>query len=344
MNGISAIDRMPTSVPAIEPLLVPCPDESYFAGTSGATTATATSTTAATARATAAVTGFELMAILLALGAAVGWGATDYYGGAATRRDTSVFVIVALSELLGVVLLLPALLAHGVAPPMNPRLLFAVLAGLATTAELSLIYRALSRGNAFITAPVGALGAAVAVTIGLLGGDPLDLAIAAGLLCAVLGGGISAWTSPAGSETGTVQNAGICLGAATAVGAMLICFHAAARVDPYWATATEHLSTALSAGVAALIAGRRSPRHGLPQRPQLRTLALIATVGVGGDLAYAGASHTGALSVVSAISSLYPLTTIVLGRIVQGQRPTPTQLGGIAIAILGAVLLGASTQ
>src|ERR1700691_5167535 len=112
MNGISAIDRMPTSGPAIEPLLVPCPDENDFAGASGATTATATSTTAATARATAAVTGFELMAILLALGAAVGWGATDYYGGAATRRDTSVFVIVALSELLGVVLLLPALLAH----------------------------------------------------------------------------------------------------------------------------------------------------------------------------------------------------------------------------------------
>jgi drug/metabolite transporter (DMT)-like permease len=283
------------------------------------------------------------MAILLALGAAVGWGATDYYGGAAARGDTSVFAIVAFSELLGIVLLLPVLLAHGVVPPSNPRLLFAVLAGLATTAELGLIYRALSRGNAFITAPVGALGAAMAVTIGLIGGDPLSVAIAVGLLCAVLGGGISAWTSPAGSATGTVQNAAICLGAAAAVGTMLICFHAAGRVDPYWATATEHLSTALSAGLAALIAKRRSLRHSLPQRPRLRALALIATVGVGGDLAYAGASHAGALSVVSAISSLYPLTTIALGRLLQGQRASRMQLGGITVAILGAVLLGAST-
>jgi drug/metabolite transporter (DMT)-like permease len=284
------------------------------------------------------------MAILLALGAAVGWGATDYYGGSAARRDTSVFLIVALSELLGVVLLLPALLAHGVAPPMNPRLLFAVLAGLATTAELSLIYRALSRGNAFITAPVGALGAAVAVTIGLLGGDPLDVAIAVGLLCAVLGGALSTWTSPPAGTGGRMQNAAICLGAAAAVGTMLICFHAAGRVDPYWATATEHLSTALSAGLVALIASRRSLRESLPQRPRLRMIALIATVGVGGDLAYAGASHTGTLSVVSAISSLYPLTTIVLGRLLQGQRASRMQLGGIAVAILGAVLLGAATR
>ena len=113
------------------------------------------------------------MAILFAAAAAIGWGASDFFGGDASRRDTSVFVIVALSELLGVLLLLPALVVRGVAPPTNPRLLFAVLAGVAVTAELGLIYRALSRGDAFITAPVGALGAAGAVTIGLIGGDPL---------------------------------------------------------------------------------------------------------------------------------------------------------------------------
>jgi drug/metabolite transporter (DMT)-like permease len=191
---------------------------------------------------------------------------------------------------------------------------------------------------------VGALGAATAVTIGLIGGDPLDLLIAAGLLCALLGGGVSAWSSPATGAATAIGNALTCLGAAAAVGAMLTCFHAAARVDPYWATATEHISTAMSAGLAALLSSRRSLRRSLPQRSDMRALALVATAGVGGDLAFAAASRQGALSIVSAISSLYPITTIALGGLLRGQRPTRVQILGIALALLGATLLGAATR
>lgn len=282
------------------------------------------------------------MALLLAVGAAAGWGATDYFGGHATRLNTPVFVVVAVSELLGVVLLAPVLLARGVAPPGSPRLLLAAVAGLAVTVELGLVYRALSRGDAFITAPVGAFGAAAAVAIGLIGGDPLDLAIAGGLLCALLGGGVSAWTSPnAGSRT-TAQTVAICAGAAAALGTMLTCLHAAGRLDPYWATAIEHLATALSAGFLAVVGQRRSPRRSASWRAQLPTLALVATLGAGGDLAYATASHGGALSVVSAISSLYPVTTIALAYMVQGRRTTRVQLLGICVALAGAALLGAA--
>src|SRR6202034_1006026 len=201
------------------------------------------------------------MAILFAAAAAIGWGASDFFGGDASRRDTSVFVIVALSELLGVLLLLPALVVRGVAPPTNPRLLFAALAGVAVTAELSLVYRALSRGNAFITAPVGALGAAAAVSIGLISGDRLYAAIAARLFCGVLGGGVSAWSTPNASRAAAIQNVAICLGAAAAVATMLACFHDAGQVDPLWATATEHVSTGISAGLAVLVGNRQSLRR-----------------------------------------------------------------------------------
>jgi hypothetical protein len=61
---------------------------------------------------------------------------------------------------------------------------------------------------------------------------------------------------------------------------------------------------------------------------QLPKLAVVALGGAGGDLAYAVASG-GALSVVSAASSLYPLATIALGVALQGQRPTRVQLAGI---------------
>jgi drug/metabolite transporter (DMT)-like permease len=209
------------------------------------------------------------------------------------------------------------------------------------TAELSLIYLALSQGEAFITAPVGALGAAAAVTVGLIGGDPLNLAIAAGLLCALIGGSASGWTSAARkSGKSPIRSAAICIGAAASVATTLICFHAAGRVDPYWATAAEHASTAVSAGLLALVTNRNRLRECLPHRDQLSGLTVVALAGVGGDLAYAAASRTAALSIVSAISSLYPLTTIALGLAIQRQRAGRIQTAGMVIALIGAALLG----
>jgi drug/metabolite transporter (DMT)-like permease len=310
-------------------------------------------------------------AIWLAACAAVGWGAADYFGGA-SRGRTSVLVVVAVSEGLGLCLLIPVLIARGGPPPASPRLLLAALAGAAVTVELSLIYLALSRGEGFITASVGALGAAAAATAGLIGGDTLDLPVAAGMACALVGGGVTAWTPGGGVRGGgRLRSAALCAGAASAVAVMLISFRGAGRLAPYWATAVEHASTALCAVLIACVASRRSrtrprtrpqggsltrlqsgsltrPQSGprrrlLPEATQVPGLALVAFAGVAGDLAYAGASQHGALSVVSAVSSLYPVTTIALGVAIQRQRPNRIQLAGIVLALVGAAVLGSAT-
>jgi drug/metabolite transporter (DMT)-like permease len=287
-----------------------------------------------------------MIAILLAAATAIGWGASDFFGGDASRDGTPVFLVVAVAELLGGLLVVPVLVARGTPPPDNPRLLFAALAGLAVTCELGLIYRAISRGDAFITAPTAALGAAAAVSAGLVGGDPVSLAVVAGLVLALLGGGASAWSSsttqrPGGSPWRT---AATCVAAAAAVASSLITLHAAGRIDPYWATEIEHLSTAASAGIAALVASRGSLRHCLPGPAEMPKIGLIALVGVGADLAYTTASRSGALSIVSAVSSLYPVATIALGLLLTGQRATRVQVAGIGLALAGAVLLGTASH
>jgi drug/metabolite transporter (DMT)-like permease len=287
-----------------------------------------------------------MLVILLAAVAAIGWGASDYFGGDTSRRDVPVFAIVAVAELAGAIMMLPVLAARGMLPPARPGLALAAMAGVAVTIELGLIYRALGSGHAFITAPVGALGAAMAATVGLITGDPISLTITAGLAFALLGAGISSWTSPARSSNGApAQTATICLAAAASVAIALTCLHTAGRLDPYWATFTEHASTALSAALIAIVGARRSPRRSrrnLPGRCQLPALAIIAVTGLGGDLAYTTASGHGTLSIVAAISSLYPITTIVLGLLMKGSRPTRIQLAGITLALLGATLLSAA--
>ncbi len=287
-------------------------------------------------------------AVVLAAMAAVGWGASDYFGGDASRAEVPVFVVVAVAELIGVALLVPVLLARGVAPPADPRLLLAGVAGVTVTIELSLIYRALSHGRAFITAPVGALGSVFAVAVGLTAGERLGPVVALGLSCAVVGGCISSWSSAADAGEGsgrTLKAILTCLAAAAAVGATLSCLHAAAQVDPYWATAVMHLSTAISAAGAAVVGARgrrRSLRSLIPDRARLPKLALIAVVGVVGDVAYAIASHRGALAIVAAVSSLYPVTTIALGRLLGRSHPTRLQLAGIVLGLCGGAVLGAA--
>jgi drug/metabolite transporter (DMT)-like permease len=82
----------------------------------------------------------------------------------------------------------------------------------------------------------------------------------------------------------------------------------------------------------------------MPGSRQLAMLAVIAVAGAGGDLAYTAASRQGTLSVVSAVSSLYPLATIALGRVLRGGRATRVQLAGAALAVAGTVVLGAAAH
>jgi drug/metabolite transporter (DMT)-like permease len=288
-----------------------------------------------------------MMAIPLAAVAALGWGVSDFLGGAAQDRRTPVFSVVAIAELIGVVLLVPVVAARGL-PPADPRLLLACVAGLGVTLELSLIYAALSAGAAFITAPVGALGTALAVGAGLLGGDPLTAAIAAGLALAVGGGALSAG---AGTDDGhgrlsAGRSVAVCAGAAIGVASGLVALHGAGQVDPYWTVAIEHLTTAVSSGAIAVAVVRRDRRGTarlLPTRDRWRALTVIALTGTGGDVAYTAASRGGALSIVSAIASMYPIATVALGGALAHRRPTPPQAIGIGLALAGAALLGAAS-
>jgi drug/metabolite transporter (DMT)-like permease len=283
-----------------------------------------------------------MIAIGLAAVTALGWGVSDYFGGDSSGHETPVFVVLAVVEGIGLLLLVPVLLARGVAPPISPQLLLAALAGVAVTVELGVVYAALGRGDTFIGAPTGAIGAAIAVVAGLIGGDPLGLMLTLGLICALLGGGLSAWAKPAGKARPGWRAFASVLLASAAVGTMLVSLNGAGRLDAYWAIAVERLSTI---GSALVLVGVR--RHGrrpvhLPRREEWPRLGLVGALGLAGDLAYAAAARHGSLSIISAISSLYPIPTIALGQLLGGKRTSVPQLAGATLALSGAVLLGAT--
>ena len=100
--------------------------------------------------------------------------------------------------------------------------------------------------------------------------------------------------------------------------------------------AAEVAELAVAGAAAALTRNLRLPR-GRPGR-----LAVVAGVaGAAGTLLYFYASHDGFLAVVAVLTSLYPASTIVLARILLGERLTRLRLTGLALAGACVALIAA---
>lgn len=286
--------------------------------------------------------------MLLALIASVSWGASDFLGGFASR-GSPLPVVLAGSQLAGLLLFAPILALHGVPMPGDTRLLYGLAAGLIAVAELGLIYAALRRGPVVVMAPIAALGACLPVVVGIAGGDQVDMVIAIGLVSALAGSVGASW-APGDGRPGreALVTAAMAVGAAIGAGTILLLIDASSKADAWWTIAAVRggaIAVALPLlGAYAFTRPGRAFLAGDRRRLTLAAAATIAAVGicdVAADTAYANATRSGALSVVAVLASLYPVTTIALGSLVLRERPLPIQLAGAALACLGIVLLSA---
>src|SRR3954447_5184250 len=106
-------------------------------------------------------------------------------GGLASRK-TSVFGVVALSQIAGLVALL-ALLPWLGGPVSAADLLWGAASGLAGAVGLVVFFRALAHGVMSVVAPVTAVtAAAVPVLVGLLGGNRIGTWAAVGIALALV--------------------------------------------------------------------------------------------------------------------------------------------------------------
>ena len=286
-----------------------------------------------------------MAAVLLALTASIGWGASEFLGGIASRR-ARLPVVLAGSQLAGLVAFAPVLLLGVGAAPSDHGLLLGFAAGVIAVAELALIYIALRRGPVVVMAPIAALGAVLPVVAGIAGGDRIDVVVAVGIVCALAGAVAASWIPgerrPPRREA--LIGAAIAFGAALGAGAILSLLDAASKANAWWAIGAMRVGGAVAALV--LLAAVAIAGSGVTARLSARAAVIIAVVGlsdVGADVGFANAAHAGALSVVAVLASLYPVTTIALGALALNERPARVQLGGAMLAFLGVAVLAAAT-
>jgi drug/metabolite transporter (DMT)-like permease len=270
--------------------------------------------------------------LLAALSAAI-WGVADFSGGKASRRVDPVAVTV-VSQVIGLPVLAVGLL---VVPgqPTASALAWGVAAGVAGLGGIVLLYRALASGAMAVVAPVTAVTAAVVpMGVGLLADHrPGALALAGAGLAVVAIGLIS--LGPGGRSVG-VRPA--LVGSALLAGALFgLFFSALGQVTEgagMWPLLAVRLSS-IALGAALMLRARigaRLPRSVLPWVAAAGALDALA------NALYIGAAARGHLTIVAAVASLYPASTVLLALLVDRERLRLVQLAGLGIAATALVL------
>jgi drug/metabolite transporter (DMT)-like permease len=302
-----------------------------------------------------------VLAVILALVSAIGYGSSDFAAGLASRA-ASVIQVTLLACVTACLLVLAALPFAAAPGPSGAALAWGAVAGASGTLGGIALYLGFRYAAFSVAAPLSAVGTAgFSVLAGLLWGErPSTLALTgiALALPAIIGVSASAGQGegqeavlasadnagretgkdggpgPAGRPAGGVA-AGLIAGACFAL--LLIGLDRAGSGSGLWpAAAAEVAELAVAVTAAALTRNLRLPRG----RPGWLSV-FTGVTGAAGTVCYFYAAHTGLLAVVAVLTSLYPASTIVLARITLGERLTGLRLAGLVLAGGGVALIAA---
>ena len=312
------------------------------------------------------------MGVFFAALSALLFGSADFAGGVATRRN-SVYAVLLLSQAVGLMLALAAAPligavtgAGGVANAAgavefagaggagaagaagaaaaatgvivtSADMLWGAAAGLAGALGMSFLYKGLARGVIAVVSPLAAVvGAAVPVLGGAFLGELPGLLGQIGIAVSIPAIFLLGW-EPVGARDRSEVLLSVRYGAIAGLcfGVFFIFISRPSAAAGMWPLVAARAAT-LPVLLFFIVAGRRP--MGVA-RTGMSAVILAGAFDMSANISFVLASHYGLLSVAAVITSLAPAPTVILGRILLGQRLTPSRILGIALAVFGVVLL-----
>ncbi|MDT3377978.1 DMT family transporter [Labrys neptuniae] len=283
------------------------------------------------------------MAILLGLAAALCWGGTDFLGGAAARalgvRQSLFFSqAIGFAGLSLLVLVLPGIRGQMASAPPEAWL-WGLAAALCNFLGMLALLSALARGKAALVAPLTATYGVITTLLSLATGEILGWWALAGLALCFIGVPCTVYAPDDDSASaGSRTSLRLALAAALFFGiGFWLQGHLA--LPGLGTTATLWL---LYATNLICLAGMLAVRPAEFQPPPSSLWLLITAIGLlslcgFGTLALG--ALTGAVAVVTVLSTLSGAVTAALGVVLRGERLSALQWFGIAAALLGVLLL-----
>jgi drug/metabolite transporter (DMT)-like permease len=283
---------------------------------------------------------------ILALAAALLYGTADFLGGVASRR-ASAFAVLALTVPAGAVVmvlvaLLGGFLGHGgLGTPASmgdwSAAGWAAASGVCGAAGLVAFYAGFASAPISVVAPVAALVSAVLpVGVAIAGGERTGAAvIAGGLICLVAVVLVS--SQPAGhAASGRLRALGFGAAAGVGFGLFFIFLKYAGQSGVLWPVAiSRSAGTVVAFGIA--LATRTRLRFG---RNAITGIALASgAIDAAANVCYVLATRAGLFGLAVVITSLYPGITVLLARVLLGERMRWVQRAGLLLAAVGVVLV-----
>ena len=321
-----------------------------------------------------------MLAVLLALAAAAGYGGSDFAAGLATRRASVVRVTV-LAEATSATLLLCVIPFVSSQAPSLASVLWGAAAGASGVAGAMALYLGFRHAAFSVASSVSAVGtAAFSVLAGLaLGERPGALALAGILLAVPAIVGVSAPASRAsrGTEAAVVRSQAVTvpgqrepagrgtappgqlgpggrrfrpaargrhaagvgwgLAAGAGFGLFFIGLDRAGSGTDQWPITISQRAALVTVTCVAVVTRDLS----LPPAGTRRLSLLTGVASAAGTAMFFLATHHGLLAITAVITSLYPAGTILLARVLLGERLTRLRLAGLCFAAVSVALIAA---
>lgn len=274
------------------------------------------------------------LGILLALSAALAYGAADFIGGVGSRRYSS-WQVVLVGQTAGALVMLVA----GLILPGSPALrdfAWALLAGVGSATGSIFLFRGFARGRMGLVAPISAVGAAVLpVLVGVALGDRPSGLVWIGVLAALPG--IWLVSRETTSDRPARKRGALVDGAIAGVGFGVL-FIALAQIS----ADAGLLPLAANQLIGAILTMGAATSLGQPWRPSRGVVgwgSASGVLGASGTLAFMVATGATTLGIAGVLTSLFPAVTVLLAAGVLKERIGIGQRTGIGICILAVATL-----
>lgn len=281
--------------------------------------------------------GLELTAVFFGLASAASWGTGDFSGGVATKRSP-VYTVVLLSHIVGLVGLIILIVLLREPLPDLDNLWIGALGGIAGAVGVAALYTGLSQGRMGVVAPLTAVTTAIVPVLFSLffEGLPTHQQMI-GFFAAL----IAVWLISSSNDENAAgfhwRDLRLPIIAGLGFGLFFISIDQVSENAILWPLAGARFASIVTMFILVLL----SQKGKRPAVGQLGIIALIGITDTVGNAFFALATSLGRLDIAAILSSLYPVMTILLARLILDEHITKRQWVGLVVALLAVILITA---
>jgi drug/metabolite transporter (DMT)-like permease len=269
--------------------------------------------------------------IMFSLAAVLAWGVADFTGGYAARR-ASAYRVATIAHASAMVLVTTLALSTHATFPSRPSVAWSIAAGLCGGGALAFFYRALAAGKMGLTAPVSAvLGAAIPTSFTIFTEGPPGALRTAGFVLAVIG----IWLISRTQDNTRPKGIGLAVLAGMGFAGFFLCTKQAGGASPFWIAAFAKAAS-LALTLPFVLFGR-CPRE--VHQPIAGFAVLAGCLDVTGSVLFIRASQTGRLDTAVVLSSVYPVITVLMAKIVLKEHFTRWKAIGMVAALVAVPMI-----